>query len=145
MKVLHRRSQWESIFVKMWSQHLSIATMIAQGSYKFFSDRKDEGFSPFAEHFMIASAWCWSICYFVLTCCSNPDSVNLEEINLVQFTSWSAATLTESKLSELYGCLDKYSHGLICVRKTKFLCSENKIPLSHIIITYYLHKENEIS
>ena len=46
-------------------------------------------------------------------------------------------------MSELCGCLDIYSHGLICVRKTKFLCSENKIPLSHM--KYYLHTENEIS
>ena len=141
MKVLHRRSQWESIFAKMWSQHLS--TMIAQGSYKFFTDRKDEGLSPFAEHFMIGSAWRLSKRYFVLTCCSNTDSVKLEVINLDQFTSWSAASLTERKLSELCGCLDIYSHGLICVMKTKFLCLENKIPLSHM--KYYLHAENEIS
>ena len=33
-----------------------ITTMIAKGSYKFFTDRKDDGFSPFAEHLMIASA-----------------------------------------------------------------------------------------
>ena len=117
--------------------------MIAKGNYKFFTDRKDDGFSPFAEHFMIASACRLSKCYFVLTCCSNLDSAKLEEIYLDQFTSSSAATLTESKLSELCGCLDIYSHGLICVRKTKFLCSENKIPLSKM--KYYLHAENEIS
>ena len=127
MKVLHRRSQCESIFAKMGSQHLP--TIIAQGSHKLFTDRKDERFSPFAEHFMIASACRLSKCYFVLTCCSNPDSVKLEEINLDQFTSWSAATLTEQKLSELCGCLDIHSHGLICVRKTKFPVQKIKFPL----------------
>ena len=141
MKVLHRRSQWESIFAKKWSQHSP--TMIAKGSYKFLTGRKDDGFSPFAEHLTIASAWCLSKCYSVLTCCSNTDSVKLEEINLHQFTSWFAASLTESKVSELCGCIDIYSHELICVRKTKFLCSENKIPLSHM--KCHLHVENEIS
>ena len=139
MKVLHRRFQWESIFAKLWSQHLP--TMIAQGSYKFFTDRKDERSSPFGEHFMIAGAWRLSNCSFVLTCCSNADSVKFRN-QFVSIHKRICSYLDWKKLSELYGCLDIYSHGMIYVRKTKFLCSENKI--AHSDMKHYLHAENEI-
>ena len=41
---------------------------------KLCHSEKTNDFGPFAEQLMIASAWCLSKCYFVLTCCLSPDS-----------------------------------------------------------------------
>ena len=121
MKVLYWRSQWESMFMKMWSQHLP--TMFPKWSYTLF--RKDRWFSPFAEHSMIASAfgWCLSKCYLLLTCCSNLGSTkrngrSIDEL-ICSDRDWKQTDWTLLLPSHLY------SHHLICVRKTKFFFSEN--------------------
>ena len=116
MKVLYRRRQWQSIFAKMWSQHLP--TMITKGSYMLF--RKDKRFCPFAEQLMIVSEWCLSKCYLVLTCCSS--RIQRKETDDQLMRSISAIILIESKLSEFSGCL-KYIFRRVGLRK------ENEAPL----------------
>ena len=112
-------SDWESIFAKMWSQHLP--TMIAKGSYMLFkknkNKKKNKRFSPCAKQLMIASACCLSkllSSYLLLKL----DSAKRDG----RLMSWSAAILTESKVSEFCGCL-KYIFQRVGLR------TENEIPL----------------
>ena len=115
MKVLYERPQWQSILAKMW-KHLP--TIISKGSSMLF--RKDKRFGPFEKQLMIASAECWLKCYLVLTYCSNPNSAKRTDDQFMR--SWSAAILTDSKVSEFCGCLS-YIFPRVGLRK------ENEIPL----------------